>query len=193
MIRYGMGLLRKLWGKYRKTRTHAGLVFLSLWLTARVPSRRGRIALFRMWGMTVDRTCVIHMFCEIRGPKNITIGKGTVIGHNCVLDGRKGIEIGENVNVSSEAMIWSLQHDYNDPHFKAAGEKVVIHDNAWVSCRSIVLPGREIGQGAVIAAGAVVTKDVPAFKIVGGLPAKIIADRNQDLDYTPSENPPRFI
>jgi len=146
-----------------------------------------------MWGMTVDRTCVIHMFCEIRGPKNITIGKGTVIGHNCVLDGRKGIEIGENVNVSSEAMIWSLQHDYNDPHFKAAGEKVVIHDNAWVSCRSIVLPGREIGQGAVIAAGAVVTKDVPAFKIVGGLPAKIIADRNQDLDYTPSENPPRFI
>lgn len=133
------------------------------------------------------------MFCEVRGAKNISIGKGSVIGHHCVLDGRKGIEIGENVNISSEAMLWSFQHDYNDSAFKAVGGKIVIHDYAWVSCRTILLPGRDIGKGAVVAAGAVVTKDVPEFKIVGGLPAKIIGDRNRDLHYIPADHPPRFI
>lgn len=186
-------MIRKIWRKYKSSQTYVGLYYIGLWLTARVPSRRFRVFLYRMWGVNIDNSCVVHMFCELRGAKNLSIGKGSVIGHGCVLDGRTGIKIGQNVNISSEAMIWSLQHEYNDPHFKAVGAAVTIHDYAWVSCRAIILPGSVIGKGAVVAAGAVVTKDVPEFTIVGGVPAKVIGERIRDLDYIPSQNPPRFI
>ena len=62
--------------------------------------------------------------------------------------------------------------------FKARTDKVEIGDYVFVGPRAIILPGIKIGKGAVVAAGAVVTKDVPDFSIVGGVPAKIIGERN---------------
>ncbi len=61
---------------------------------------------------------------------------------------------------------------------------MVIGDRAYVATRATILPGTVIGEGAVVAAGAVVTKDVPAFAIVGGVPAKVIGERTQNLDYS---------
>ncbi|WP_409014249.1 MULTISPECIES: acyltransferase [unclassified Arcicella] len=84
-------------------------------------------------------------------------------------------------------MIWSLHHDYNDLHFKAVGGKVTIKKFAWLGSRCILLPGVTIGEGAVVAAGAVVTKDVPPYTIVGGIPAKPIAKREEkEYDYSPN-------
>lgn len=103
--------------------------------------------------------------------------------HHCILDGRKGLVIGDHVNLSSEVMIWTLQHDMNDSGFKAVGGPVEIGDYAWVSARAIILPGRKIGKGAVVAAGSVVTKDVEDYAIVGGVPAKKIGERNRSLEY----------
>jgi len=99
------------------------------------------------------------------------------------LDARRGLVIGNYVNFSSEVMIWTLQHDHNSPTFADKGGKVVIGDRAWISCRAIILPGVTIGEGAVVAAGAVVTKDVAPYTIVGGIPAKEIGKRNRDLTY----------
>jgi acetyltransferase-like isoleucine patch superfamily enzyme len=134
-------------------------------------------------GVNIGTGSILYMGQEIRAPKKISIGKDTSIGHNCVLDGRSGLTIGDHVNLSSEVMIWTLQHDMNDSGFKAVGGAVEIGDYAWVSARAIILPGRKIGKGAVVAAGSVVTKDVEDYAIVGGVPAKKIGERNRDLEY----------
>ena len=77
------------------------------------------------------------------------------------------------------------QHDINDAMFGSnnSGGSVVIENHAWISSRSVILPHNIIGEGAVVAAGAVVTKSVPAYAIVGGVPAKIIGQRSHTLKY----------
>ena len=96
-----------------------------------------------------------------------------------------GVKIGANVDIAQETNIWTEQHDYNDPTYKAICKKVVIEDYVWLASRVTVLPGVRIGRGAVIASGAVVTKDVPPLAIVAGVPAKIIGYRKEEaLQYT---------
>ena len=157
-------------------------VFLNVFI-CKIPLRCFRSWCYKCLGMKIGERSIIYMGLETREPKRVSIGKDTSIGHNCILDGRKGLMIGDHVNLSSEVMIWTLQHDMNDSGFKAVGGAVEIGDYAWVSARVIILPGRKIGKGAVVAAGSVVTKDVEDYAIVGGVPAKKIGERNRDLDY----------
>jgi acetyltransferase-like isoleucine patch superfamily enzyme len=148
-----------------------------------IPSQTIRHFILRLQGLKRGKNSVIYNGFEIRKPKGITIGNSTLIGHRACLDGRNGLTIGNNVNVSAHVMIWTMQHDYNDKDFAASGGPVVIEDYAWLSSRSIILPGVHIGKGAVVAAGAVVTKDVEDYTIVGGVPAKKIGERSKDLRY----------
>ncbi len=120
---------------------------------------------------------------EIRHPWKLKIGRSSIIGHNVLLDARKNLTIGSNVNISSEVMIWTLQHDYNDEFFSAVGKETVIEDYVWICSRAIILPGVRVGKGAVIASGAIVHKDVPEFTVVGGVPAKFISNRSRNLSY----------
>lgn len=116
---------------------------------------------------------------HIRAPKNITIADGVSIGPKVLLDGRLGLTIDKNAVIAYEAIIWTLNHDYNDIHFKSVGAPVYIGAYAWICSRSIILPGITIGEGAVVASGAVVTKDVPPYTVVGGVPAKVIGQRDK--------------
>ena len=135
--------------------------------------------------MKIAPSAVIYGGFEIRSPWNISIGEGTVIGDECKLDGRNGIEIGKNVQLSTGVWVWTEQHDLNDPYFRSGdkGGKVVIQDRAWVSSRVTLLPKVQIGEGAVIAAGAVVTKSCENYGVYGGVPAKRIGNRNDNLQY----------
>ena len=81
-------------------------------------------------------------------------------------------------------MILSLEHDPNSAEFAARGGKVVVEEYAFIGARAIVLPGVHLGRGAVVAAGAVVTRDVGEYEIVGGVPARPIGQRSQELHYT---------
>ncbi|KUK79052.1 MAG: Acetyltransferase, partial [Microgenomates bacterium 39_7] len=153
------------------------------WFTGWIPSHCFRKCCYRLCGMKIGKKSYIHMMARIYDPRNIEIGEGTIIGESVSLDGRKqlpnsrgGLVIGNNVDIASEVMIWTSEHDVNDPQMKAIEEKVVIEDYVFIGPRTIILPGVTIGRGAVVAAGAVVTKDVPAGVIVGGVPAKKIAD-----------------
>jgi len=101
-----------------------------------------------------------------------------------MFDARRSIIIGNNVSLSMGVWIWTLEHDPQDPLYGIKGGPVVIEDYAWISCRTVILPGVTIGEGAVVAAGSVVTKDVPPFAIVGGVPARVIGKRTRDLRYT---------
>lgn len=157
--------------------------------TGMIPSHTIRKFIYKhVFMLDIEKTATIYYGSEMRAHPNIHIGRGSIIGDRAILDGRNGgIRIGANVNISSNVSIWTEQHDYNDPYFAcidiAKGE-VRIGDRAWIGPNVIILPSVTIGEGAVVAAGAVVTKDVPAFTLVGGIPAKPLGyKRNTDLKY----------
>lgn len=111
------------------------------------------------------------------------IGCNTVINREVLLDGRTGPKIMNNVSISERCMLLSLEHDPNSPLFDNRGGEVVIEDYVFVGARAIVLPGLTIGQVSVVAAGAVVTRDVEPYLIVGGVPARPIGERSRNLHY----------
>lgn len=117
-------------------------------------------------------------------PSNIKIGDNSVINADALLDGRGGnIIIGNNVDIAREVNIWTLEHDPHDDFHRTKGGDVTIEDYVWIASRVTILPNIKIGKGAVIASGAVVTKDVPPMAIVGGVPAKVIGQRTSKLKY----------
>lgn len=151
----------------------------------RLPLRWLRDRLVRsLLGVRLAPGAQLYRWREIRSGRRVSIGEGSVIGLWATLDGRLGIEIGEQVNFSSEVAIWTQQHDPRSPEFAAVGGPVTIHDRAWLSFRCTILPGVTVGEGAVVAAGALVTRDVEPYTIVGGVPAVKIGDRPRDLTYT---------
>jgi acetyltransferase-like isoleucine patch superfamily enzyme len=162
----------------------AGAALQSGFVVARLPARALRSAAYRAMGMRLAASACVHRGLEVRDPWNIEVGEGTVIGFDCILDGRSGITIGSNVNLSSEAALWTRQHDHRDPEFGTVGGPIVVGDRAWISFRATILPGARIGEGAIVAAGAVVTGDVPPYAIVAGVPAATVGERKpQALTY----------
>ena len=118
-----------------------------------------------------------------RNPGVMIIGDNTIINRRCSIDGRGGFTIGHNVSLSPEVMLITASHLKDDPKFVVDYKSITIEDYAWVGSRATIMPGVTIGKGAVVAVGAVVTKDVPPFTVVAGIPAKQIASREQDLSY----------
>ncbi len=144
-----------------------------------LPSASLRNILIRQFGVKASKNVHFYAGFTIRNPKGLVIEDGVNIGPKCLLDARKGLTIHKNAVIAYEAIIWSLNHDYNDIHFAGKGAPTEIGEYAWVCSRSIILPGVKIGKGAIVASGAVVTKDVPDYAIVGGIPAKIIGHREE--------------
>ena len=149
-----------------------------------VPIHWLRKATYRMFGVRIENGSSFHWRARFFNPCGLSIGANSIIGNDAMLDARNGITIGDNVSLSMGVWIWTMEHDPQDPHYRAKGGPVVIEDYAWVSCRVVILPNVTIGKGAVVAAGAVVTKDVPPYAIVAGVPAKVIGERTKDLRYT---------
>lgn len=125
----------------------------------------------------------IHMKCSFDCAANLTIGKDTVINPRCRLDNRGKIIIGQNVSISQEVIILTADHDVDTVDFAGRNLAVHIEDYVWIGTRALVLPGVRIGKGALIAAGALVTKDVMPYAVVAGVPARTIKTRRKDLNY----------
>lgn len=149
-----------------------------------IPSHLVRRFFYRLAGIRIGRGSTIHMWANFFKPSGIKIGEDTIIGDHVFLDGRAPLTIGNHVSTASDVLIYNSEHDINDPDFKAIEEPVEIGDYVFIGPRVIILPGVKIGKGAVVAAGAVATKDVLPGKIVGGVPAKEIGERQlKDLHY----------
>lgn len=168
-----------------------------LWIIGFFPSMHIRMFIYRrIYNIRLGKNVIIYKGCEIRAPKKLKIGKGSIIGDNAMLDARCGIIIGDNVNFSSGVEIWTLQHDYRDPDFKCTSEHsgaVLIGDRVWIGPRVTILHSVNIGEGAVVGAGAVVTKDIEPYAVVAGIPAKKIAERPKNLMYEFSGSHRHFI
>lgn len=153
-----------------------------------IPSHHLRDFIYRyILGIQLSEKAIIYFGAEIRGAQFLSIGRGTIIGDKSVLDARRGgIKIGNNVQFGSFVKLWTGSHDHDDPYFRSRPSKrgpITIGDRVWIGPSSTILHSVNIGEGAVVAAGSVVTKDVEPYTIVGGIPAKKIGERSHDLRY----------
>jgi acetyltransferase-like isoleucine patch superfamily enzyme len=97
------------------------------------------------------------------------------------------VKIGNRVCLNDGAKILTATHDIRDPEWKSVSSPITIEDYSWIATNAILLPGVTIGRGAVVGAGAVVTKDVPAGAVAVGNPARLILDqRPESLAYSPT-------
>lgn len=149
-----------------------------------IPSHTIRKMKYRLFGMKIGKGSTIHMWANFFNPKNIEIGEDTIIGDRAFLDGRDKIKIGDHTDIASSVMIYNSEHDLSNEDFAAVSAPVVIGDYVFIGPRVTIMPGVKIGKGSAVAGGAVVTKDVDEFSIVGGVPAKAIGERkNKNPNY----------
>ena len=129
----------------------------------------------RFW---LGKQSVIESFCCINNAVgDVTIGDHTRIGIHSTIIGP--VCIGSHVHLAQGITVTALNHRYDDKKRRideqgVSTQPVVISDDVWIGANAVILPGVTIGRHAVVAAGAVVTKDVPDYCMVGGVPAKII-------------------
>ncbi|MBI5493977.1 MAG: acyltransferase [Deltaproteobacteria bacterium] len=121
----------------------------------------------------------------------IRIGDGCIFGSGCVLAATKSIVLGQRVFISSLVYVMDSNfHDVENRDLHPPGEPVVLDDDVWIGTKASVLQGVHIGRGSVVGAHAVVTKDVPPYCIVAGVPAHVV--RRIGSDKAPAEGHPPF-
>ena len=131
---------------------------------------------------------VLHVY-NFRGLPNskISIGKESLIGEYSVIRGQGGVTIGDRVFTSPFSQIIAVNHIFDDPEVSfvdqgITAEGIIIEDDVWIGASAVITDGVRIGKGSVVAAGAVVTKDVPAHTVVAGVPAKPIKQIDKKLN-----------
>ena len=155
-----------------------------------LPSRRIRRFLLKRTLDSIDKSNHVGLGVKFFDPGNVRLQSRCVINADCIIDARGGeVIIGEDTDIGTQTHIWTLQHDPDDAEHGTKGAAVMIGDHVWIATRVTVLPGVNIGRGAVVACGSVVTKDVPENAIVAGVPAKVIGQRDNPLTYKLSYNP----
>lgn len=167
-------LFRKGWQRYM------------LFQVGLIPFHYIRRFVYRALGAEIGKNVVFHFRTEIRGIHRLKIGAGTIIGDNALLAAQRGLTIGKNVNLSSNVSIYSGAHDHRNPYFRstpATTRPITIGDRVWIGSNAIILTGVNIGEGAVVCAGCVVTKDVEPYAVVAGIPARKVNERPRDLRY----------
>ena len=145
----------------------------------------------RVLGIELADSAAVHLGCSVLfyGPRAVRrtgarIGRNSRISGNCTIDVRGGLTIGDNVSVSPGVRILTASHGLNEAGFPIENRAVTIEDHVWICTGAMILPGVTLGRGAVVAAGAVVTRDAPPMTVVAGVPAKPVSVRDvAGIDY----------
>jgi maltose O-acetyltransferase len=142
---------------------------------------RLRASILRCLGYRVGPgTTMMDRFVLIGGrgaSTKLTIGQNCFISAGCVFDATAAIEIGDDVAIGAQVLITTSSHDLTNGSRRSGaiqGRPVLVGPGAWIAARAVLLPGITVGEGAVVGAGAVVTRSVPRHTIVGGVPAREI-------------------
>ena len=171
--------------------------YLTNYIINHIPSYTVRHAWYRNvlgWRIGAKAAILMGQHVQMAGVRTsgqkVSIGPGTVINHGCLLYTTGGLVIGEHVSISSGTWLVTGTHDMNDPQFVDIYKPIVIGDRVWIGVRATILGGVTVGEGAVVMAGAVVTHDVPCYAVVGGVPARVIRQRelralSYSLDFHP--------
>lgn len=144
-----------------------------------------KIILLKIMGAKLGKGIVFYPGIWINTGKNLTVGNKVVFAKDVLITTMGGVEIGDRVLIGYRTSILSANHKIpviGEP-FPISGNdyrKVTIEKDVWIGANCVILPGVTIMEGAVVAAGSVVTKDVPNNAIVAGVPAKIIKYRSKN-------------
>ena len=161
-----------------------GRLYLCNRIISRVPSHHFRLFFYRrVMGFEIGHHSNIFMDAWFDCKKGLKMGNHSVVNQKCRIDTRGGVTIGDNVGIAAEACILTVDHDPGAADFGARMSPVRIEDYVMIGTRAMILRGVTIGRGAMVAAGAIVTKDVPPFAIVAGSPARQIGVRGENLNY----------
>lgn len=114
---------------------------------------------------------------------SISVGRGSCVNHFCFVNGAGGVQIGDDVMIGTHSVILSSEHGFQERDIPMTRQPsvrapVVIEDDVYVGAHVTILAGVRIGTGAIVAAGAVVNRDVAPRSIVGGVPARVLRDRD---------------
>lgn len=167
----------------KKFSAYAGM---SLWNTffCRIPSYWTRRFILRhLYQMTLSNNTNIHSRVTLFNPWRIVAGNGSNVQMMSFLDGRGGITIGSNTDITIGVKIFSEDHNPQSSGYETRPRPVMIGNDVFIGSFAIILPGISVGDGAVIGAGSVVTKNVEEYSIVAGNPARRIGMRTRSLDY----------
>lgn len=139
----------------------------------------------RLTGKEIDPTFRLFPPFYTDFGKNITIGRDVFINSGCHFQDQGGIEIGDGALIGHNVALATINHDLNPAmNRKNHYAPIRIGAHAWIGSNAAILSGVSIGEWSVVAAGAVVTKDVPPLTVVGGVPARVIKTISETEDLT---------
>ena len=141
------------------------------------PTNIMRIAWLKLFGARLQWNHVIYPSVKIFAPWNLSITNGSVIGPRVEVYNKAPVSLGTGVVISQDSYLCTASHDISSPVMALITRPIVVDNNVWIGARAIVLPGVTLHTASVIGAGAVVTKDVEAWRVVGGNPAHVIKKR----------------
>jgi maltose O-acetyltransferase len=193
------GLARRVTAKWRLFAVRV-LNYLTNHIVSHVPSFALRRAWYRhILGIQFGPHSGIYLGCYIwfygRGQirhYGVRIGASSRVNRNCTLDVRGGLQVGDNVSISPDVAILTIAN-LETSRSHGEGKPVVIEDNVWIGTRAMIMPGVTLGRGSVVAAGAVVMRDVPPQAVVFGVPARPVGTRTEEeADYVLGTTFPLF-
>ena len=150
---------------------------LSFLLLDNATGARIRVLLMRCCGVKAGKGCLVRGGLQFQEGFHLTMGDNVFINASCCIDTSARVTLESRVQLGYQVTLITGNHEINDPDNRAGKtyeKPILVQEGAWIGARSTVLPGVTIGRGAVVGAGALVTKDVMAHTLVGGVPAKMI-------------------
>jgi maltose O-acetyltransferase len=163
-----------------------------LWndMVTHIPVRFLRKGFLRLFNGKISSSCVILLHVRILNFWSVVIRERSVINQYVVLDCRRhAITIDHDVDVGPYTRIWTLGHSPESPTHEVAGGPVKISHHVWIASDVTILPGVTLGEGAVVGAASLVSKNIPSKQIWAGVPAKFVRERNNELTYSLNYNP----
>ncbi len=174
-------------GRYDNSWYHPGGTFFkrALWFflgqpilrAAWIPSSSLRVSLLRLFGARIGAGVVIKPSVDVKYPWHLVIGNDCWIGERCWIDNLTTVRLGNDVCVSQGAYLCTGNHNWSDPAFGLMIAPIQLGDGSWAGAKCMLTPGVVLGEGAIAAAGSVLSGAVPPFEIYAGNPARFVRRR----------------
>lgn len=163
--------------KNRAGRAAWNLVWLVFFRPSPRPCHGWRTLLLRLFGANIAPGCHIYPGAKIWAPWNLTCLQEACVADGAILYNQAPVTLGERSVVSQGAHLCTGSHDFESPRFELFAKPIVVGDHAWLAAECFIHPGVTIGEGAVIGARAVVTRNMPAWTVCAGHPCKPLKPR----------------
>lgn len=154
-----------------------GLVWLCLFRPTPRPMHAWRAGLLRLFGARLGRNCHVYAGARIWAPWNLICGNGVAIADGVEIYNPAPVTLGHHVIVSQQAFLCGASHDYCDPAFPMIVAPIRVSTYAWIGSRATVQMGVTVGEGAVLALGAIATHNLDPWSVYGGIPARRLKSR----------------